>query len=208
MFHANDSKKGMGTLIVNDGRMIFHVSLAGKSIVNLFAGKAADAKDKEDLWLKPTKDKVTYADGYSETVNGFDIPVSKIGKDFDLALIGKKGIWYDHRVSVDEVAEIAKPSDGQHDAGVVLLGGTGKARIESPALLEVAGGKNILTVVWTSSNYDYMIVDGVKYLNKTPGQKSTFTFAVADVTKPFKVVADTTAMGNPHEIEYTIGLLF
>lgn len=53
-----------------------------------------------------------------------------------------------------------------------------------------------------------MIVDGVKYLNKTPGQKSTFTFAVADVTKPFKVVADTTAMGNPHEIEYTIGLLF
>ena len=207
MFHANESKKGKGTLSVMNGRMKFHVSLAGKSILNLYVGKAEDAENDENNWLHPVNYKVTYDDGFSETVYGFDIPVKKLDKEFSLALIGKKGIWYNHKVSITDVEEREKLPDGEHQVNIFLDGGSGKAVITS-AMVKVSGTENLLTVIWSSSNYDYMIVDGQKYLNQTPGKKSTFTFPVADVTKPFNVIADTTAMGNPHEIEYTIGIIY
>ena len=106
MFRANEACDGCGTLTVKDGKMIFHVSLTGKSILNLYLGSAADAPDNESDWLKPTADTVTYSDGTTEDVFGFDIPVEKHDADFALALIGKKGVWYDHTVSVsDAVAE-------------------------------------------------------------------------------------------------------
>ena len=90
MFHANETKDGKGTLTVKDG-----------NIVNLFPGKAEDAqKDGAEL-LQPTVDTVTYSDGTTEEVYGFDIPVTVIDQEFDLALIGKKGVWYDHKVSIE-----------------------------------------------------------------------------------------------------------
>ena len=44
--------------------------------------------------LEPTTDTVTYSDGMSEEVYGFDIPVPAIDEEFDVALIGTKGKWY------------------------------------------------------------------------------------------------------------------
>ena len=82
--------------------MILHVSLASKSIVNLFPGLAEDAQKEDAELLEPTLDTVTYSDGLSEEVNGFDIPVPALDEEFDLALIGKKGKWYDHKVSVSD----------------------------------------------------------------------------------------------------------
>ena len=102
MFHVNEACNGKGTLTVKDGKMSIHVSLVGKSILNLYCGKASDAASHESEWLPPTKDTVTFDDGTTEKVFGFDIPVTKIGKEFDLALIGKKGIWYDHKVKVSD----------------------------------------------------------------------------------------------------------
>jgi len=100
MFHANEACDGKGTLTVKDGKMTFHVSLASKNILNLFVGTAEDAqKDGAEL-LEPTTDTVTYKDGATEEVYGFDIPVEEVGKEFDLALIGTKGKWYDHKVSI------------------------------------------------------------------------------------------------------------
>lgn len=100
MFHVNEANNGKGVLTVKNGKMTIHVSLAGKSILNLFSGKAKDAPKHEQNWLKPTEDTVTFSDGSTETVFGFDIPVEKLNTEFDLALIGKKGVWYDHKVSV------------------------------------------------------------------------------------------------------------
>lgn len=100
MFRANEACDGKGTLTVRDGRMILHVSMPSKNIVNLFPGKAEDARKDGAEVLQPTLDTVTYSDGYTEEVNGFDIPVPALDKDFDLALLGKKGKWYDHVVSV------------------------------------------------------------------------------------------------------------
>ena len=100
MFHVNEANDGKGVLTVKDGQMSIHISLTSKNIVNLFAGKAADAKKDGAELLQPTTDTVTYDDGTTEEVNGFDVPVKALDKDFDLALIGTKGKWYDHTVSV------------------------------------------------------------------------------------------------------------
>ena len=80
--------------------MTFHVSLASKNILNLFVGTAEDAQKDDAELLEPTTDTVTYKDGATEEVYGFDIPVEEVGKEFDLALIGTKGKWYDHKVSI------------------------------------------------------------------------------------------------------------
>ena len=100
MFHVNEANKGMGVLTVKDGRATIHISLVGKSILNLFLGLAEDAQKDGAKLLEPTTDSVTYDDGTTEEVYGFDVPVPVIGEEFDLALIGKKGKWYDHKVSV------------------------------------------------------------------------------------------------------------
>jgi predicted small lipoprotein YifL len=100
MFHVNEANKGMGVLTVKDGRATIHICLVGKSILNLFPGLAEDAQKDGAALLEPTTDTVTYDDGETEEVYGFDVPVPVIGEEFDLALIGKKGKWYDHKVMV------------------------------------------------------------------------------------------------------------
>ena len=100
MFHVNEANDGKGVLTVKDGQMTIHISLVSKNIVNLFVGKAADAqKDGAEL-LQPTTDTITYDDGSTEEVYGFDVPVKALDETFDLALVGTKGKWYDHEVSV------------------------------------------------------------------------------------------------------------
>ena len=100
MFHVNEACDGLGTLTVEGGKMTLHVSLASKSILNLFPGLAEDAQKEGAELLQPSTDTVTYSDGTSDEVYGFDIPVPALDTEFDLALIGKKGKWYDHKVSV------------------------------------------------------------------------------------------------------------
>ncbi len=100
MFHVNETKDGKGELTVKDGKMTLHITLTSKNIVNLFVGLAEDAQKDGAKLLEPTTDSVTYSDGKTEDVNGFDVPVPYLDKDFDLALIGTKGKWYDHKVSV------------------------------------------------------------------------------------------------------------
>ena len=100
MFHVSEACKGKGTLTVKDGEMTIHISLTSKNIVNLYPGLAEDAQKEGAELLEPTVDTVTYDDGLSEEVYGYDVPVPELEKEFDLALIGTKGKWYDHKVSV------------------------------------------------------------------------------------------------------------
>lgn len=100
MFRVNDTMNGKGTLTVTNGEMMLHITLTSKNIVNLYPGLAEDAQKDGAVLLQPTTDSVTYDDGTTEEVNGFDVPVTVIGEEFDLALIGSKGKWYDHKVSV------------------------------------------------------------------------------------------------------------
>ena len=209
MFHVNEASDGKGTLTVEDGQMTLHISLQSKKIVNLYVGMAADAPDHEADWLQPTTDTVTYSDGTSEEVYGFDVPVDALDTDFQLAILGTKGKWYDHTVSVRNVeAQAAEavetPADGSYTCEVTLEGGSGRATVDSPAALTVADGKMTATIVWSSPNYDYMIVDGEKYLPTNTEGNSTFEIPVSALGVPLSAVADTVAMSTPHEIEYTL----
>ena len=209
MFHVNEASDGKGTLTVEDGQMTLHISLQSKKIVNLYVGMAADAPDHEADWLQPTTDTVTYSDGTSEEVYGFDVPVEALDTDFQLAILGTKGKWYDHTVSVRNVEAqateaVETPADGSYTCEVTLEGGSGRATVDSPAALTVADGKMTATIVWSSPNYDYMIVDGEKYLPTNTEGNSTFEIPVSALGVPLSVVADTVAMSTPHEIEYTL----
>ncbi len=106
MFHVNEALDGKGTLTVKDGEMTIHISLTSKNILNLYCGLADDARKDGAEILEPTVDTVTYSDGTTEEVNGFDVPVPTLDEEFDLALIGTKGKWYDHKVSVSNPVKI------------------------------------------------------------------------------------------------------
>ena len=206
MFHANETNDGKGTLTVKDGQMTFHVSLVSKKIVNLYVGTAEDAASHEADWLQPTTDVVNYSDGTSDEVYGFDIPVEALDEDFQLAILGSKGKWYDHtvRVANAQPAAAEAPADGTYTCDVTLEGGSGRATVESPAALTVADGRMTATIVWSSPNYDYMLVDGEKYLPTNTEGNSTFEIPVTALDTPLDVVGDTVAMSTPHEIEYTL----
>lgn len=208
MFHVNESKDGKGELTVENGQMTIHVSLVSKNIVNLYLGTAEDAqKDGAEL-LEPTTDKVTYSDGYEEEVYGFDIPVPAIGEEFDVALVGTKGTWYDHKVSVDDPqpleAENTDLADGSYTAEVALEGGSGRATVDSPAELTVEDGEITATIVWSSPYYDYMIVDDERYEPVNEDGNSTFEIPISALDTAVEVSADTTAMSQPHLIDYTL----
>lgn len=208
MFHVNEACDGKGTLTVKDGKASIHISLTSKNIVNLFYGLAEDAqKDGAEL-LEPVVDTVTYSDGMTEEVYGFDVPVPALDEEFDLALIGTKGVWYDHKVKITNPepmeAETTELSDGTYTVELDFEGGSGKASISSPATINVADGKITATFEWSSPNYDYMIVDGEKYLPVNEDGNSVFEIPVASLDEPMTVIGDTVAMSKPHEIEYTI----
>ncbi len=92
--------------------------------------------------------------------------------------------------------------DGEYPIEVRLEGGTGRASIASPAVLVVKEGRGYGRIEWSSPNYDYMIVEGEKYLPISKEGNSTFEIPITVLDKAMPVIADTTAMSTPHEIEY------
>ncbi len=95
--------------------------------------------------------------------------------------------------------------DGEYSIQVELEGGSGKASVTSPTLITVKNGEVTADIQWSSSNYDYMIVDGKKYLPvNEEGTNSEFQIPVTIMDESMPVIADTSAMGTPHEINYTL----
>ena len=216
MFHVSEACDGKGTLTVKDGVMTIHISLGSKKILNLYPGLAEDAAKDGAVLLQPTTDTVTYSDGMTEEVYGFDVPVPVIGEEFDLALIGTKGKWYDHKVKVsDPVAEdsreaangsydMSSMADGSYTIELTMEGGSGRASIQSPAQITVADGAAMATLEWSSPNYDYMLVNGEKYLPVNTEGNSVFEVPVEALDAPLTMIGDTVAMSTPHEVEYTL----
>ena len=212
MFHVSEACDGKGTLTVKDGVMTIHISLGSKKILNLYPGLAEDAAKDGAVLLEPTTDTVTYSDGMTEEVYGFDVPVPVIGEEFDLALIGTKGKWYDHKVMVsDPVAESAADTfdlsaveDGSYTIELTMEGGSGRASIQSPAQLTIADGAATAILEWSSPNYDYMLVNSEKYLPVNTEGNSVFEVPVEALDAPLTMIGDTVAMSTPHEVEYTV----
>ena len=162
-------------------------------------------------WLQPSLDTVTYSDGTTDEVYGFDIPVEAVDTDFSLAILGTKGTWYDHIVSVaDAVPAAGMPPRpccrrmAAIPARSRLPAAAAAPRWRAPQPLTVADGAMTAVIVWSSPNYDYMLVDGEKYLPTNTEGNSTFEIPVAALDTALAVTADTVAMSTPHEIDYTL----
>ena len=95
--------------------------------------------------------------------------------------------------------------DGEYSIEVNMTGGSGRASVSSPTWLIVKDGYAYARLLWSSSYYDYMIVDEVRYDNQTDdGSNSTFVIPILAMDEEIPVVADTTAMGDPVEIDYNL----
>lgn len=113
-------------------------------------------------------------------------------------IVAFSGVCQADGMSVDK-------EDGEYSIQVDLEGGSGKASLTSPTILTVEDGKAYAQIQWSSSNYDYMIVNGKKLLNESEeGRNSVFTVPITVLDDKMEVIADTLAMGAPHEINYTL----
>lgn len=199
-------------LTVENGKMTAELYMSGKSYLNVFMGTGAEAVAAREADYIP----------YEETAEGvhtFTIPVEALDMGISCAAYSKnKQMWYDRtllfrvdslpleafRDGVLATAESLGLEDGDYTVEVRLSGGSGKAKVESPCSLHVENGKAYATIVWGSSNYDYMKVDGEQLNPTNTGGNSTFEIPVAVFDWNLPVLADTTAMSTPHEIEYTL----
>ena len=199
-------------LTVTDGAMTAAFTLGGSSYGYVYPGTAEQAAAAEEAdYISVSED--------AEGKNTFTLPIEALDQGFPCAAWSKnKELWYDRTLllradslPVDAFEEGTFPTaeslglaDGSYTAEVTLTGGSGKASVVSPASLRVAQGLVTAEIVWSSANYDYMLVDGEKYLAEIVDGHSVFEIPVARFDRPIPVTADTTAMSRPHEIQYAL----
>lgn len=94
--------------------------------------------------------------------------------------------------------------DGEYSVEVIMEGGSGRASVTSPAPLIIKDGQAWARIEWSSPNYDYMKIGEDQYLPVNEEGNSVFEIPVSAFDEPVAVIADTTAMSVPHEIEYTL----
>ena len=202
MFRITDAQ-----LTVKDGKMTAVMTMGGKGYLYVYMGTGEQAA---------AADASEYI-GFEENADGahtFTVPVEALDEAVSCAAFSKKKEkWYDRSlcflassIPSDAIKTSDIPGDGEYTAEVTLTGGSGRATVESPAKIVVKDGNMTATVIWSSPNYDYMIVGGEKYLPvKLDGvENSAFEIPVAGFDFEIPVKADTTAMSQPHEIAYTL----
>lgn len=199
-------------LTVKNGEMTAVMHMGGTGYLYVYMGTGEEAAAAEEADYIPFTEE---ADG----THSFTVPVKALDEGIDCAAFSKKKEkWYDRTLvfradslpadaladGVMTTAESLSLADGTYTADVTLSGGSGRASVESPAALTVSGGKVTAKIIWSSKNYDYMKVNDEKYDAVIENEHSTFEIPGAGFDWAMPVVADTTAMSEPHEIEYTL----
>ncbi len=199
-------------LIVKDGSIKAKLHIASDSYLYMYSGTAKEAaSDHKENYI-----------GFEEDAEGgqiYTVPVEALDKALPYASFSrKKEQWYDRTLLFEssslpdeafkearyKTAEELGLEDGFYHTDVKLEGGSGRASVESPALIEVKDKKAYATLKWSSDNYDYMIVEGKKYNAQIKDGASVFVIPVKGFGYRMPVVADTTAMSRPYEIDYTL----
>lgn len=199
-------------LHVSDHDMIADIIIDSKSYDALFMGTEDEAKNAAE------SDRITY----TTNENGqsvFTVPVEALDKEIQCAaLSAKKQEWYGRTLvfradSLPDTAfkearyataESLKLEDGEYIIDVKLEGGSGKASVESPAKLTVKDGKATAKIVWSSDKYDKMVVNYLEYTPEIADGHSVFEISVGGFDYRMHIEAETTAMSEPHMIEYTL----
>lgn len=194
------------------------ITLSGTGYGKLYMGTAEAAATAGDA------DCISFV----EDANGaytYTIPVVALDQPIDCAAFSnKKEEWYDRQLTFlsatisaqtenatasdategSATTAVTEVTDGAYSVDVTLGGGSGKSTVVSPATLTVSGGSMVARIEWSSPNYDYMLVDGEKYLPVNTEGNSVFEIPVAALDTELAVVGDTVAMSKPREIEYTL----
>lgn len=195
-----------------DKNMTADIMISSKSYDYLFMGTGEQAlADSGENFISYTVN--------SEDQSVFTVPVEALDKEIQCAaLSAKKQEWYD-RILVfradslpDEAfsesryntVESLGISDGEYTVEVALEGGSGRTSVQSPAKLTVKDNTATAEIIFSSNSFDYMVVDGEKYLPVSMEENSIFGIPVIGFDYKMPVSADTTAMSQPHEIEYTL----
>ena len=202
MFRINEALDGKGTLTVSNGVITIHITLNSKKIVNLYPGKAEDAKRDGATLLQPTEDQVTYPDGWTETVYGFDVPVPALEAEFDLALVGTKGKWYDHKVKVSNPVIISPEKEFLIPQEFSFSGGSGRVAITCEQVW-MENGQAMASIAFSSPHYTYVKVEGIEYPCTNDENRSVAVIPV-NLNENMEISAQTTAMSTPHEISYSL----
>lgn len=201
-------------LHVKDGSMNADIIIDSKSYDALFMGT------KEEAGNASESGRITYTEN-EKGQSVFTVPVEALDKEIQCAsLSAKKQEWYARTLvfRADSLpAEALKEGgyatvqslgleDGEYTVEAKLDGGSGRASIESPAKVAVKDGKAQLTVTWSSDKYDKMVVEDVTYLPQIVDGHSVFSIDIKGFDNRMPVGAETTAMSEPHMIDYYITL--
>ncbi len=199
------------TLTVGDNDMSARLQMGGTGYLYIFPGTGEEAVKAGEGEYIPFEEK----DG----VHFFTLPVEALDKGIAVSAYSRaKEKWYDRTLLFrsDSIPADALPSlsavtaadlklpDGRYTADVTLEGGSGKAGVKSPAVLDIKGGKITATIEFSSTHYDYVKKNGVRYDRTNKEGNSTFELPVEGFDRQLAIIADTTAMSKPHEIDYTI----
>ena len=199
-------------LVVEDGRMEARLYMTSKSYLYMYAGTAAEAAAAGEADYIPLETA-------DEELPAFILPVEALDAGVTCAAFSKrKEKWYDRTLlfRADSLppeafregrgtpaADLAL-EPGTYTAEVALAGGSGRASVESPAVLTVTPEGCTARIVWSSPHYDFMMVDGVRYEPVNTEGNSVFEIPLTVFDTPVAVQADTTAMSQPHLIDYTL----
>lgn len=202
-------------LTSSDGHLSLKLTFADAAFAKAYAGEEDRASSDTAGQLA-----IETADDGTGSVT---IPLHAVGSKFYVSLQQTDGSWVQTQMTVqaDSLPEGAVKStaseaytkadlekcplsDGVYNVAVRLEGGSGRASIQSPVSVSVEDGKATADIVWSSNHYDYMIVNGDKYRPVNTEGNSEFQIPVVKFNKGYTVIADTTAMSKPYEIEYTL----
>ncbi len=199
-------------LTVENGSMTAQMTMGGTGYLYVYMGTGEQAANADESEYIPFVEDAAGAHTYTVPVEALDagVPCAAFSKN--------KEKWYDRTLvfradslptdafaeGVVTTAEDLSLADGAYQVDVTLEGGSGRASVQSPAQMSVENGKVTATIVWSSSNYDYMKVDDVRYDAVIENDRSVFTIPVTCFDWKMAVVADTIAMSQPHEIDYAL----
>ena len=196
-------------LTAENGQMTAVLHMGSKGYLSVFMGTGEEASRDAEI---PFQEDEAGNHTFTVPVEGLDmgIPCAAFSKN--------KEIWYDRTLmfradslpleafqeGVYPTAASLDLADGGYTVEVELSGGSGRAGVQSPAVLRVENGTAYVTIVWSSSNYDYMRMGEEQFSPLQTEVNSTFEIPVSVFDRKLTVFADTTAMSTPHEIEYTL----